>query len=255
MHLLLLSNSTNHGHGYLEHALPEVLAFLHGVTEITFVPYAGGDLDAYTALVRATFEPHGIAVRGLHEAADPVAAIASAQALFVGCGNTFRLLAALQRLGVMPAIRARVQQGLPYLGANAGANITAPSIRTTNDMPIVQPESFEALGLVPFQINPHYLDADPAGVNPDESRENRLTEFLEENNVPVLGLRVGTYLSVTSSAACALAVVGGVPARSPSTDPAILFVRGRPPQNLAGDVSALLGHRPAADLPLADAVS
>jgi len=255
MHLLLLSNSTNHGHEYLEHALPEVLAFLDGVTELTFVPHAGGDLDAYTAMVRATFEPHGIAVRSLHEAADPVAVIASAQALFVGCGNTFRLLAALQRLGVMPVIRARVQQGLPYLGANAGASISAPSIRTTNDMPIVQPESFEALGLVPFQINPHYLDADPADEYPGESRASRLAEFLEENNVPVLGLREGTHLSVTSSAACALAVVGGVPAGALAAQPAILFERGRAPRNLAGDVSALLGHQTLADRPRADAVS
>ena len=255
MHLLLLSNSTNHGLGYLEHALPEVLAFLHGVSEVTFVPYAGGDLDDYTALVRAAFEPHGIAVRGLHEAADPVAAVASAQALFVGCGNTFRLLAALQRLGLIPAIRARVQEGLPYLGANAGATITAPSIRTTNDMPIVQPESFEALGLVPFQINPYYARRRPGRRAPSESREVRLTEFLEENNVPVLGLREGTHLSVTSTR----------PAPSPSSAVArrtALRPNRRscsngaaPPRNLTGDVTALLGHRPVADRPLADAVS
>jgi dipeptidase E len=249
MHLLLLSNSTNHGRGYLEHALPEVLAFLDGVTELTFVPFAGGDHDAYTATVRAAFEPHGIAVAGLHTAADPVAAVASAQALFVGGGNTFRLLAELQRRGLLPVIRARVQQGLRYLGASAGTNITAPSIRTTNDMPIVQPESFEALGLVPFQINPHYLDADPASVHNGESRATRLTEFLEENDVLVLGLREGAHLSVTSTDACALGVIGGASATPISDDPAILFERGQKPRNVGGDISPLFAHIPRYDHP------
>ena len=249
MHLLLLSNSTNHGRGYLEHALPEVLAFLDGVTELTFVPFAGGDHDAYTASVRAAFAPHGIAVRGLHEAADPVAAVASAQALFVGGGNTFRLLATLQRLGLVPVIRARVQSGLPYLGASAGTNITAPSIRTTNDMPIVQPESFEALGLVPFQINPHYLDADPLSVHNGESRATRITEFLEENDVLVLGLREGAHLSITSTDACALAMIGGASANPLSDRPAILFERGQPPRDIDGDVSPLLAHPARYDSP------
>jgi len=254
MQLLLLSNCTTPGLGYLEHALPEVLAFLTGVTEVTFVPFAGADPDEYTASVRATLEPHGLAVRGLHEAADPVAAIASAQALFVGGGNTFRLLAALQRLGLIPVIRARVQDDLPYLGSSAGATITAPSIRTTNDMPIVQPESFDALGLVPFQINPYYVDTDPAGAH-SESRESRLTEFLDENDVPVLGLREGSHLSVTSTLACALAVVGGGSADLPASEPAIVFERGRAPRNVAGDVTSLLARRPRYDRPMADAVS
>jgi dipeptidase E len=249
MHLLLLSNSTNHGGGYLEHALPEVLAFLHGVTELTFVPFAGSDPDAYTNTVRDAFEPHGITVQGLHEAIDPVAAVASAQALFVGGGNTFRLLATLQRLGLIPVIRARVQQGMPYLGASAGTNITAPSIRTTNDMPIVQPESFDALGLVPFQINPHYLDADPASVHNGESRETRLTEFLAENDVLVLGLREGAHLSVTSTDACALGVIGGASANPLSDQPAILFERGRAARDIAGDISSLFAHTPRYDLP------
>jgi dipeptidase E len=253
MHLLLLSNSTNHGRGYLEHALPEVLAFLDGVTELTFVPFAGADHDAYTAAVRAAFAPHGITVRGLHTAEDPVAAVAAAEALFVGGGNTFRLLATLQRLGLMPVIRARVQGGLPYLGASAGTNITAPSIRTTNDMPIVQPESFDALGLVPFQINPHYLDTDPASVHNGESRQTRLTEFLDENDVLVLGLREGAHLSITSTAACALAVIGGTSANPLSTAPAILFERNRPPRDIAGDVSALLARAARYDHPVAAA--
>ena len=252
MQLLLLSNCTTPGLGYLEHALPEVLAFLHGVTEVTFVPFAGADLDDYTAMVRATLEPHGIAVRGLHETADPVAAVASAQALFVGGGNTFRLLAALQRLGLIPVIRARVQDDLPYLGSSAGATITAPSIRTTNDMPIVQPESFDALGLVPFQINPYYVDTDPARAH-SEARETRLTEFLDENDVPVLGLREGSHLSITSTLACALAVVGGGSAALPA--PAVVFERGRAPRNVTGDVTSLLAWRPRYDRPLADAVS
>jgi len=249
MQLLLLSNSTNHGQGYLEHALPEVLAFLHGVTELTFVPFAGSDPDRYTATVRAAFEPHGISVLGLHEAIDPVAAVSTAQALFVGGGNTFRLLATLQRLRLVPAIRARVRQGMPYLGASAGTNITAPSIRTTNDMPIVQPESFEALGLVPFQINPHYLDADPSSVHNGESRETRLREFLDENDVLVLGLREGAHLSVTSTDVCVLGVLGGASANPLSDQPAILFERGQAPRDVAGDVSALFAHAPRYDLP------
>lgn len=269
MQLLLLSNCTNPRRGYLEHALPEMLAFLHEVTELTFVPFAGGNLDEYTAMVRSVFEPHGIAVRGLHEAADPVAAVAAAQALFVGGGNTFRLLAALQRKGLLPVIRARVQNDLPYVGSSAGTIIVGPSIRTTNDMPIVQPESFDALGLLPFQLNPHYVDTDPAAAYGGETREERLIEFLDENNVPVLGLREGALLSVTSSAACALAVVsnatdpgtadsstaGSGSAGHAATEPAILFERGRAPRNLGGDVSALLASRPRYDRPLADAVS
>jgi dipeptidase E len=249
MHLLLLSNSTNHGRGYLEHALPEVLAFLEGVTELTFLPFAGGDHDGYTASVRAAFEPYGIAVTGLHEAADPVASVASAQAVFVGGGNTFRLLAELQRFGLLPVIRARVQQGMPYLGASAGTNITAPTIRTTNDMPILQPESFAALGLVPFQINPHYLDADPASVHNGESRRTRIAEFLDENDVLVLGLREGAHLSVTSTDACVLAVVGGASANPLSDQPAILFERGREPRDVAGDVSGVFAHHPRFDVP------
>jgi dipeptidase E len=248
MHLLLLSNSTNHGSGYLAHALPEVLAFLDGVTELTFVPFAGGDHDTYTASVRAVLKPHGISVTGLHEAADPVAAVVSAQALFVGGGNTFRLLATLQRLGLLPVIRARVHEGLPYLGASAGTNIAAPSIRTTNDMPIVQPESFEALGLVPFQINPHYLDADPTSVHNGESRRTRITEFLEENDVVVLGLREGAHLKVTSTDASTVSVIGGASANPLSDQPAVLFERGREPRDVAGDVSPLFARAPRFDL-------
>jgi dipeptidase E len=249
MHLLLLSNSTNHNRGYLEHALPEVLDFLDGVTELTFVPFAGGDHDAYTATVRAAFAPYGIAVAGLQEAADPVAAVGSAQALFIGGGNTFRLLATLQRLGLVEAIRTGVREGLRYLGASAGTNITAPSIRTTNDMPIVQPATFTALDLVPFQINPHYLDADPASVHNGESRETRLTEFLDENDVAVLGLREGAHLHVMSTPDGARAQIGGASANPLSDQPAILFERGRPPRNIAGDVTALLGHVPRFDAP------
>jgi dipeptidase E len=249
MHLLLLSNSTNHNRGYLEHALPEVLAFLDGVTELTFVPFAGGDHDAYTATVRAAFAPYGIAVAGLHEVADPVAAVGSAQALFIGGGNTFRLLAALQRLGLVEAIRTGVREGLRYLGASAGTNITAPSIRTTNDMPIVQPATFTALDLVPFQINPHYLDADPASVHNGESRTTRLTEFLDENDVAVLGLREGAHLRVTATPDGASAQIGGASANPLSDQPAILFERGRIPRDIAGDVTALLTHVPRFDSP------
>lgn len=147
---------------------------------------------------------------GVHEHAGPVAALAAADAVFIGGGNSFRLLSALYRTGLRDAVRGAVRAGLPYMGASAGTNMAAPTLRTTNDMPIVQPPSFEALGLVPFQINPHYLDPDPDSTHKGETREERLTEFLEENDVPVLGLREGSWLRLEGEAA---RVDGARPAR------------------------------------------
>ncbi|MFC8227145.1 dipeptidase PepE [Streptomyces sp. NPDC057287] len=240
MNLLLLSNSTQYGRGYLEHALDTVTAFLPGNARLAFVPYALADHAAYTARVRTALEPSGITVRGVHENADPVAELAASDAVFIGGGNSFRLLDALYRTGLREAVRDAARNGLPYMGASAGTNMAAPTLRTSNDMPIVQPPSFDALGLVPFQINPHYLDPDPASTHKGETREERLTEFLEENDVPVLGLREGSWLRVLGDGAT---VQGAHPAR--------LFGRGVRPQELAAgtDVSRLLATEPRFDAP------
>lgn len=192
--LLLLSNSALHGHGYLEHARPALTEFLAG-RDVLFVPFALADHDGYTQKVRAALEPLGSRVTGLHEIPDPVMAVERAAVLFVGGGNTFRLLRAIQQCDIVEIVRQRVAEGtLGYLGSSAGTNHACPTIRTTNDMPIVQPASLEAFGLVPFQINPHYLDPDPASTHMGETREERIRQFLEENDVPVLGLREGAWL-------------------------------------------------------------
>ena len=176
--LLLLSNSTNFGRGYLDHAIDELRDFFGPSKRVAFVPFALFDQDGYTAKARQRLVAEGIELAGLTPDAAGRRLLESAQGVFVGGGNTFRLLLKLQRSGLLPVLRDRVLQGLPYLGASAGTNIAAPSIKTTNDMPIVQPESFEALGLLPFQINPHY----PTPIRPGahgETREARLAEFLE----------------------------------------------------------------------------
>jgi dipeptidase E len=192
--LLLLSNSSNFGAGYLDHAMGAVREFLGPARRVCFVPFALKDQAAYTAKVRARFEREGIEVLGLTADAAGATLLESTQAVFVGGGNTFRLLDLLQRSGLLDGIRRRALAGLPYLGSSAGTNVAAPTIRTTNDMPIVQPRSFEALDLVPFQINPHYVDADASSRHMGETREERLREYLEENELPVLGLREGTWL-------------------------------------------------------------
>lgn len=193
MRLLLLSNSTAPGGGYLEHATEALASTLAGVDELVFVPFALTDHAGYTARVAAALEPLGVAVRGAHDG-DPAGLVGHAAGIFVGGGNTFRLTAALHRLGLVAAIRSVVAAGTPYVGSSAGTNVACPSLATTNDMPIVQPGSFDTLGLVPFQINPHYLDADPASTHQGETREARLGEFLEENPGPVLAMREGTWL-------------------------------------------------------------
>lgn len=194
--LLLLSNSTNHGAGYLDHAMDAITSFLGPVRRLVFVPFALHDWAAYTARARERFARAGIEVEGATADAQASAALEKAEAVFVGGGNTFRLLDRLQRSRFLDILRRRAMGGMPYLGASAGTNIAAPTIRTTNDMPIVQPAGFSALGLVPFQINPHYVDADPSSRHMGETREERLREFLEENDTPVLALREGAWLRV-----------------------------------------------------------
>lgn len=194
--LLLLSTSTIFGGQYLDYAEPEIRDFLRGVTSVLFVPFALHDPNAYAVRVRKRFLEMGYAFESLHKASDLPLAVRSAEAIFIGGGNTFRLLKALHQHDLLGTIRDQVRNGTRYMGASAGSNVAGPTIRTTNDMPIVEPPSFEALGLVPFQINPHYLDPDPASTHMGETREERILQFLEENDTPVIGLREGAMLQI-----------------------------------------------------------
>lgn len=192
--VLLISNSTLHGSGYLDHAEEEIRSFLGDVRRVLFVPYALYDRDDYAALARKRLGAMGYGVDALHEADDPPAAVAEAEAVFVGGGNTFRLLKALYDHQVLEPIRRRVDGGMPYVGSSAGSNVAGPTIKTTKDMPIVQPPSFDALGLVPFQISPHFQDPDPGSTHMGETQEERIRQFLEENTTPVAGLREGAMV-------------------------------------------------------------
>jgi len=196
--LLLISNSTLHGSGYLDHAESEIRSFLGDAKRVLFVPYALFDRDKYAANARQRFQKMGYELTSVHTAANPVAAVNETDAVFIGGGNTFRLLKALYEFDLIDAIRTRVSNGMPYIGSSAGSNVAAPTIKTTNDMPIVQPPSFNALGLVSFQINPHYLDPDPNSRHMGETREERIVQFLEENDTPVVGLREGAMLRIES---------------------------------------------------------
>ncbi len=199
MRLLLLSNSTNPGHGYLEHARSWLAAFLgEDIKRVLFVPYAGVTVswDDYASKVRETFEALGYRLDSIHDAADPVDAVANAEAIAIGGGNTFRLLQQLYAQKLTEPIVERVQGGMPFMGWSAGSNVAGPTICTTNDMPIVEPPTFEALGLVPFQINPHYTDAHPPG-HQGETRADRLAEFIELNrNATVAAMPEGTALRI-----------------------------------------------------------
>lgn len=194
--VLLISNSTLYGSGFLDHAESEIRSFLGTVKRVLFVPYALYDRDAYASLARERFERMGYGLDSIHAAADAKQAVNEADAVFIGGGNTFRLLKALYDADVLPAIRRRVSAGMPYIGSSAGSNVAGPTIKTTKDMPIVQPPSFDALGLVPFQISPHFQDPDPNSKHMGETQEERILQFLEENDTPVAGLREGAMVRV-----------------------------------------------------------
>jgi dipeptidase E len=194
MRLLLISNSTQYGRGYLEHAEEELRDFLRGVQSALFVPYALKDRDAYTQTAQAKFAQLGFALDSIHRVPDPRKAAESAEALFIGGGNTFRLLKNLYENRLVDIIRSRVESGMPYVGSSAGSVVSCPTIRTTNDMPIVEPPSLTSLSLIPFQLNCHYIDADPSSRHMGETREVRLREFHEENETPVVGIREGSIL-------------------------------------------------------------
>lgn len=213
MRLLLLSNSQKSGFGYLEWAMPTLREFVgSGVRRALFVPYAivTRSHDDYVELVRRPFRDLGIEVEGVHAASDMHAAIASAELVVVGGGNTWKLTRELHVRGLLDPIRRAVRGGTPFVGWSAGSNVACPTIQTTNDMPIIDPLGFEALGLVPFQINPHYLHGNPPGFH-GETREQRITEYLAANpTVTVVGLREGTLLRVEGDS---IQLVGGETAR------------------------------------------
>lgn len=194
--LLLISNSTLYGSGYLDHAAAEIIDFLGAVKRVLFVPFALANHDAYAAQARARFAAMNFSLDSLHEVTDKREAVSTAEAIFIGGGNTFRLLKTLYDFDLLQSIKERVAGGMPYIGSSAGSNVAAPTIRTTNDMPIVEPPSFAALGLVNFQINPHYLDPDPSSRHMGETREERLLQYLEENETRVIGLREGAMIRV-----------------------------------------------------------
>lgn len=199
--LMLISNSFSHGRGYLEHCADDLLDFLGSTRRLVFIPYALADWDGYMKIVREGFDRMGIEVVGIHEGRQaPDYVLKNAKAVFVGGGNTFRLLAYMQRFDLIGALQQRVDDGMPYLGASAGANLAGPTICTTNDMPIMYPDhGFEALDLVPFQINPHYLDPDPNSKHMGETRDQRIKEFLalpENQDRMVVGIREGSWIRV-----------------------------------------------------------
>lgn len=207
MELLLLSNSTLPGKGWMEHALPMIADQLAGRRTAVFIPFAGvtQTWDDYTAKTAALFAPMGVSVTGIHRAADPVVTIQNAEVVIVGGGNTFQLLKECRTRGLLKPVAEVVKRGALYIGWSAGANLACPSIRTTNDMPIVDPEGFDALGLFPLQINPHFTNALPES-HKGETREQRIRELLVvAPALTVIGLPEGNWIKVSNGQA----VLGG----------------------------------------------
>jgi dipeptidase E len=216
--ILLISSSNCHPTGYLDHAEPEIRDFFGATRRILFFPWALRDLDGYAAKVRERLGRMEFEVDSAHEAPDPVRAVDDAEAVFVGGGNTFRLLKRMYELDLLVPLRRRVWEGMPYVGSSAGSNVAGETIRSTNDMPIVEPPSLSALGIVPFCMNPHYLDPDPTSTHKGETREERIAQFHEENDQAVVGLREGAILRIEGTA---VSLRGIARAR--------LFRRGAPP--------------------------
>jgi len=207
MNLLLISNSTNYGEKYLEWPKKHIKAFMQGFDgkEILFIPYAGVGMDPdnlnksydiYEKKVADVFSELGLIIHSIHHYDNPLEAVNQAKAIAVGGGNTFHLVAKLHEYMLMDAIAHKVRSGMPYMGWSAGSNVACPSLMTTNDMPIIQPQSFRCMNLIPFQINPHYIDAHIQG-HAGESRKQRLDEFMIINkDMPVVGLREATLLEI-----------------------------------------------------------
>jgi dipeptidase E len=230
--VLLISNSTVHGRDYLDHVEQEIRTFLGAAENVLFVPFALHDRDAYADKAKMRFAAMGYSLESVHKARDAQKAVASTDAIFIGGGNTFRLLKTLQDLELIDPIRRKVNGGTPYIGSSAGSNVAGPTIKTTKDMPIVQPRSFDALGLVPFQISPHFLDPDPRSTHMGETQEERILQFLEENETPVVGMREGAWLLVENDSVILKGSTG-----------AKIFRRGEPPVEMrpGSQISELVG--------------
>lgn len=197
--LLVASTSTVYGGEYLDYLTEEMTEFFKDTDEVIFIPFArpgGISHDEYTAKAAKSFEKIDKKLIGLHTFNDPMAALKNAKGVFTGGGNTFVLVSALYRLELMQPLRDAIFNGLPYMGTSAGSNICGASMQTTNDMPIVYPPSFKTLGVIPFNLNPHYLDPDPSSKHMGETRETRIAEFHTQNTIPVVGLREGSWLRV-----------------------------------------------------------
>ncbi len=233
MRLLLISNSTNAGEPYLKYPINQIKEFLGPVTDVLFVPYAAVTFsyDEYLKKVQDRFAEIGVSVRSTHTYAHPSEEVARASAIVVGGGNTFALVKRMQEEGLIEAIRERIAAGIPYIGWSAGSNVSCPTLCTTNDMPIVQPASFQTIGAISFQINPHYLDKNPEG-HAGETREQRILEYIEANpGRYVVGLREGCMLRVEGNT---LSLVGPRPMR--------IFKKGEEPYEVqpGDDLSFLM---------------
>lgn len=231
--IMMISNSTTAGEPYLKYPIQRIGNFLKGVKEVAFIPYAAVTFsyDEYETKVQARFDEIGVRVHSVHHDASPADTVSRAEAIVIGGGNTFALIDAMQRLGLCEAVRNKVNVGIPYVGWSAGSNVCCPTISTTNDMPIVEPDSFAALNLIKFQINPHYTDAHLEG-HAGETREQRIAEYIEANaGVQVAGLREGCILTLTDGT---LSLWGKRPMR--------IFMRGTEPRevNPGDELSFLL---------------
>ena len=201
LNMLLASNSTdsNYEDGYLDYVVEDLEDFLGSHKTVLLVPYALKDMDLVVRRVRHRFEKSGHGLESIHEKEDPIAAIGDAEVVFVSGGNTFRLVKWLYKLELIEPLRSYIEDGRPYIGSSAGTIICGPTMKTTNDMPIVRPPSFDTLGVLPFHTNPHYIDDYPEGFYHGETRELRLIEFLEDNNDVVLALYESSLLRVNGS--------------------------------------------------------
>lgn len=222
--ILLASTSTVYGGTYLSYLHDELIRFFEGIDQIVFLPYArpsGISHDEYTEIVQKGFDSIGKKIKGLHTFSNLEQALRDAQAIFTGGGNTFLLVTQLYELKLMDVLREVVEKGTPYMGTSAGSNIAGLTMQTTNDMPIVYPPSFKTLGVVPFNLNPHYLDPDPNSKHKGETRETRIKEFHKLNDIPVVGLREGSWICLENGK---FSLKGDLTAR--------LFLKNEPPKEV-----------------------